>query len=259
MQGDFWFGQPLATEKQLPESSTEATFYYYNGTTTLFVSIDSGSSFKPVHTEFPSWNTPFFGVATPPRGSSAPGDLWAFAGWKLYHSINGGANFSSTWSFYHPSTTITVGALPHVTSARTGRDQSELAALCTRRGSINALKDGNPTLPVPVLVAPSSVSKELPAGERQQATAGYAVYVFGIQAYDQPTALYASIDFGHTWIQLSGGNVTAEEALGDSPTVLEASAKDVGVVYVGTGGRGLFERNVTAQLTTALLACEEAV
>jgi hypothetical protein len=97
-QGNFWFGQPLATENQLDPAAEEATFYYYNGTTTLFTSADSGASFAPVHTEFPSWNCPFFGLATPPRGAAAAGDLWAFAGWKLYHSVNGGRNFSGVYS-----------------------------------------------------------------------------------------------------------------------------------------------------------------
>eukprot|EP01044_Picomonas_judraskeda_P003493 COSAG03_NODE_288_length_9356_cov_6.131224_7_plen_142_part_00 len=97
-QGDFWFGQPLATENQLDPAAEEATFYYYNGTTTLFTSTDSGASFAPVHTEFPPWNCPFFGIATPPRGAAAAGDLWAFAGWKLYHSVNGGRNFSGVYS-----------------------------------------------------------------------------------------------------------------------------------------------------------------
>ena len=45
-QGNFWWAQPLATEKQIPPSAAEATVYYYNGTTTLFVSEDSGRSFR---------------------------------------------------------------------------------------------------------------------------------------------------------------------------------------------------------------------
>jgi hypothetical protein len=246
--GNFWFGQPLATEKQLrnttePERGEsgggEATVYYYNGTTTLFVSTDSGGSFAPVHTGFPSWATPYFGVATPPHGASAAGDVWVFAGWKLYHSTNGGANFSQAWSFYHPDKTITIGALPMVRSPSSGRDERQLAALCTAKQAAKALEEGLPALPVPA--APS---------------AGYAVYVLGNQKYGDAAALYASVDFGHSWIALSGANATAEQGLGDYPSVIEASAKDVGVVYVGTGGRGLFGRNVTSTLAAALLACE---
>ena len=59
--------------------------YYYNGTTTLWVSEDTGASFRPIYEAFPSWNVPYFGIATPPRGASAAGDVWAFSGWKLYH------------------------------------------------------------------------------------------------------------------------------------------------------------------------------
>ena len=31
-QGNFWFGQPLATEHQIDETAADVTFYYYNGT-----------------------------------------------------------------------------------------------------------------------------------------------------------------------------------------------------------------------------------
>ena len=84
-QGNFWFGQPLAVEQQADPSAPEATVYFYNGTTTVWVSEDTGASFAPVYEGFPAWNVPFFGISTPPRGSSAAGDVWAFAGWKLYH------------------------------------------------------------------------------------------------------------------------------------------------------------------------------
>lgn len=69
--------------------------------------------------------------------------------------------------------------------------------------------------------------------------------------------LYGSIDFGHSWIPLAGANSsTPTQGLGDSPLVLEASAKDAGVLFVGTGGRGAFVRDVSADLRAALLACE---
>ena len=87
-QGNFWFGQPLARENQLDEAAAEAVFYYYNGTGGLSVSADSGATFTPVYSGFPTWSVPFFGLATPPRGASAAGDLWTFAGWKLFHSIS---------------------------------------------------------------------------------------------------------------------------------------------------------------------------
>eukprot|EP00040_Diaphanoeca_grandis_P027314 m.155105 g.155105 ORF g.155105 m.155105 type:complete len:827 (+) comp30924_c0_seq6:1734-4214(+) len=243
-QGDFWFGQPLATENQIDVNATEATFYYYNGTTTLFVSTDSGASFKSVYTMFPSWNTPFFALATPPRDAAAVGDVWAFAGWKLYHSVNGGANFSQVWEFYHVDTIIAVGAVPQLRSPVSGRDERELSQLCGQRAAADAKVLGHPELP-------------LPPPTRSGAPASYVVYALGERNYGQPSALFASIDFGHSFFQLSGGNATASQGLGDSPTVLEASAKDVGVIYVGTGGRGVFSRNVTAELMNALLACEQ--
>lgn len=77
---------PLALLKlQINASSPEATVYYYNGTTTLFTSKDSGATFTITNTGLNPWNTPFFGVAVPPRGASAAGDLWVFSGWQLFH------------------------------------------------------------------------------------------------------------------------------------------------------------------------------
>jgi len=237
-QGNFWFGQPLARENQLDEAAAEAVFYYYNGTGGLSVSADSGATFTPVYAGFPTWSVPFFGLATPPRGASAEGDLWTFAGWQLHHSINGGANQSGVWSFYHPDTVITVGPLPPAASP-SGRDERALAALCADRGARAAAAAGRPPLPAP-------------------AGAAYAVYVIGERNYNEPSALYASVDFGHSWVPLSGANsTTPAQGLGDTPTALEASAKEPGVLYVGTGGRGVFARDVSAVLRAALLACEE--
>jgi hypothetical protein len=203
-----------------------------------------------VYTSFPTWDVPYFAIATPPRGASVTGDIWLFAGWKLYHSVNAGVNFASVWSFYHPDTIITVGALPSVVSAATGRDERALAARCVaRRRHDEATASGaggaveRQSLPVPAVSADGRAS-------------AYAVYVVGARAYHEASALWMSVDMGHSWIRLSGGNATSDQALGDSPTVLEASAQHPGTIMVGTGGRGIFERNVTAQIAAALLECE---
>jgi hypothetical protein len=241
-QGNFWYALPLATDKQIDETATEAIIYYYNGTTTLFTSIDSGASFSSTFSSFPTWNVPYFAIATPPRGTSAIGDIWVFAGWQLHHSINGGVNFSGVWAFYHPSTTITIGPLPAITSSQ-GYNSSSLANLCAIKGRKREVESGYTQLPPQPLTS-------------NGAPAGYVVYAIGIRNYDEPTALFASIDFGHSWIPLSGANATAEQGLGDSPLVLEASIKDPGIIYVGTGGRGAFVRNVTNDLVKALLECE---
>jgi len=39
--------------------------------------------------------------------------------------------------------------------------------------------------------------------------------------------------------------------------MVEPSLKHPGEVFVGTGGRGVFVRNVTSALADALLACED--
>ena len=236
-QGNFWFAQPMAVENQIPEGTGDFTLYYYNGTTTLFTSTDSGATFLPVYTSFPDWHVPFFGVATPPRGAAPAGDVWAFAGWKLYHSVNGGANFSQVWQFYSIDHVLTLGPLPNFTSPSTGRGAGELAAACAAR---SAAAEGGGAGPLP-----------WPA-----TGAGYAVYAIGLRNYGEPTALWGSVDYGNKWIQLSGGNVTPAQGLGDSPYVIEASAKEPGVLFVGTGGRGAWWRDVSGDLKAALLECE---
>ena len=50
-QGNFWFAQPLATERQIDEAAPEATIYYYNGTTTR-VSPPHEPSQPPPPTDF---------------------------------------------------------------------------------------------------------------------------------------------------------------------------------------------------------------
>jgi hypothetical protein len=89
--------------------------------------------------------------------------------------------------------------------------------------------------------------------------AAYVVYVVGARSSyeDADSALYASIDFGSSWIALSGVNSsTPTQGLGDHPEVLEASLQEPGVVFVGTSGRGAYWRNVSADLSAALLDCE---
>ena len=81
--------------------------------------------------------------------------------------------------------------------------------------------------------------------------------MIGERDYNEPSALFASVDLGHSWVPLSGpSSPTPMQGLGDTPTALEASAKEPGVLYVGTGGRGVFARDVSAELVAALLACE---
>jgi hypothetical protein len=237
-RGNFWFAQPLAVEQQIAAGAADFTLYYYNGTTTLFVSEDSGATFVPVFSAFPPWSVPFFGLATPPRGAAPRGDIWAFAGWKLWHSVNGGANFSQVWQFYELDHVLAVGPLPNFTSPA-GRGSAELFAACVAAGAAASAAVGAPPLPAP------------------GAGAGYAVYAVGTRAYGEQAALYGSVDAGANWALLAGGNATPGNALGDSPYVLEASKRDPGVLFVGTGGRGAWWRDVSAELRAALLACGE--
>lgn len=249
-QGNFWFAQPLARENNDNSSSgsgTDFTLYFYNGTSSVFTSRDSGATFTTTFTGFPSWDTPLFSIATPPKGASAPGDLWVFAGWKLYHSVNGGGNFSQVWQFYSAQKALAVGPMPvGLEGVLGGKSAGEVAMACAKRA---AAAGGAPatTLPIP---SPS------PIGGAASAAAAYVVYMIGIKDYGLDEGLWASVDFGNHWVPLAGPNsTTPEQGLGDTPSVLEPSLKEPGVLYVGTGGRGGYFRNVTEDLVKALLEC----
>jgi len=242
-QGNFWFAQPFARELNdgATSAATEFTVYFYNGTTTLFTSRDSGATFETTFDKFPSWNTPLFSIATPPRGTSSAGDIWAFAGWKLYHSVNGGVNFTQVWQVYGVEKALAVGPLPGCAGSVPSGD---LALKCAMRAEATAEALGKPPLPIPHLPLPSGASP------------GYTVYFVGPKDYGVPESVYASIDFGHSWIPLAGPNSsTPSQGLGDTPYVLEPSLRDPGVLYVGTEGRGGYFRNTTEELCAALLAC----
>ena len=133
---------------------------------------------------------------------------------------------------------LTVGPLPalhgHIRSAA---DQAHWCALRKRASSA---------------ITPRPLPAILPSG----GAAAYVVYAVGLLAYGEPEGLYASVDFGNSWIPLSGANSSSpSQGLGDSPVVLEASQQDPGVLLVGTGGRGGFFRNVTLELLHALRTC----
>jgi hypothetical protein len=60
------------------------------------------------------------------------------------------------------------------------------------------------------------------------------IYVYG--TFDGVEGLYVSESAGSSWIQIGTDGIT----MGDGPAVLEGSRQNVGRVYLGTGGRGIF-------------------
>ena len=252
--GNFWWAQPLARDNNADataSASVPATLYYYNGTTALFTSTDNGITWGMTYSGFPMWNVPLFGIATPPRGTAAAGDIWAFAGWGLHHSVNGGANFSSVWQFYSIKNAIAVGPLPaNVTSKRTGRTASEMSALCASL--------------TPDHARPKPATTELIAGDAAAgmtwayptstaAGPAYVVYAIGLAAYTDPHyGVYVSADYGNHWTELT----TPQQGLGDSPNMIEASLQQPGMVFVGTEGRGAFYLDASQAIASALERCE---
>jgi hypothetical protein len=81
---------------------------------------------------------------------------------------------------------------------------------------------------------------------------GYVVYVIGYEYYGNFTTIYFSVDYGAKWSSL----YTPGQAVGDHPLVVEADAQDIGMIYVGTGGRGFYYYDASADILEALLECE---
>lgn len=240
--GNFWWAYPLARENNQPSTSAAApaTFYYYNGTSALFTSVDSGATWSLTYNGFPPWNVPLFAIATPPRGTAAAGDIWAFAGWQLQHSTNGGANFSQAWEFSSVKSTITVGPLPNVTGA------AAMSARCALR-----LPEESRPRGAHVDILNSEEAARSPYPYSTAAGPAYVVYAAGSAVWGAYQGVFASVDYGNSWRELT----TADEMLGDSVGVLEASLASPGVLTVGTDGRGAFYIDATAILLEELSKC----
>ena len=254
--GNFWWAQPLARDNNADPSgsaSVPATIYYYNGTTSLFTSVDNGVSWKETYIGFPTWNVPLFGLATPPRGTAAAGDIWAFAGWQLHRSTNGGANFSQVWQFYSVKNVIAVGPLPsNVSSRRTGRSAAEMSALCAERLPAGQRPRGASE---ELISSDVSAGRAWPYPLSYKGAPAYVVYAIGVVSYSADSSrvgLYVSADYGQSWHELT----TATQGLGDSPNVLEASLSSPGMVFVGTEGRGAFYADASDVILRALEDCE---
>jgi xyloglucan-specific exo-beta-1,4-glucanase len=62
-----------------------------------------------------------------------------------------------------------------------------------------------------------------------------ALYLYG-RIDDSGDEIFRSLDLGATWTELTDARV----AVGDGPSVMEASAQTYGMVFIGTNGRGIY-------------------
>ena len=149
------------------------------------------------------------------------------------------------WEAYGVDKVIAVGPLPAVPGVRSA---GELALACARSAQQQQQqRSSSSSTPLP----PRPLPPHLPSG----APPAYVVYMVGPKDYNAE-GLYASVDFGHSWIPLAGNaSSTPLQGLGDTPQVLEASLQQPGVLLVGTEGRGAYWRDCTQDLVGALLAC----
>lgn len=241
VSGNFWWAIPLARENQIaPSGDTPGVFYYYNGTSSVWVSADNGASWNETYSGFPSWDVPLFSIATPPAGTADAGVVWVFSGWKLYVSMDYAQSFSQVWQLSSVQSALTIGPLPDAIDSSTGMHARELQQRCLAQAA-KRTQHGSHT---------SSSPPTAPTG-LYSASTSYVVYAIGEVAYGGPTQVAFSVDAGASWNAL----YDASEGLGDSPNVLDVSLQLPGVVFVGTDGRGAFYTNGTAAIMHALAQC----
>ncbi|MBW4520382.1 MAG: hypothetical protein KME16_11855 [Scytolyngbya sp. HA4215-MV1] len=65
-----------------------------------------------------------------------------------------------------------------------------------------------------------------------------ALYLYG-RITGKGDGIFRSLDRGKTWIKIND----AKTPIGDRPLVMEASQQEYGLVFVGTGGRGVYYRH----------------
>ena len=90
-------------------------------------------------------------------------------------------------------------------------------------------------------------------GKAAPGSATPAVYLYG-SVSGSCLGVFRSLDLGQTWTELTD----LAQAMGNGPGVMEASAQEYGLVFIGTAGRGIFYgRPVPTVRASALAAAAE--
>lgn len=218
--GFFWSPQPLVSDRQTQPGDNATFYHYFASLGSLYASHANGvpGSWSLVHSKLPSGMYQY-ALAVPSAGTSAPGDVWmAFGASGLYRTTDGGKTTEQVQGVTSADI-IAIGPLPG--------DVEDDARLCAAGRSHAA----------------SAASGAAPAG--------YAVYLFGIVGSDTFTQAYVSVNMGASWTSLH----QAGQGLGDQPSRMTASRQQPGMVFVGTGGRGIFYYNASAEIRDAVKSC----
>ncbi len=169
----------------------------------------------------------------------------------LLRSINGGDNLTAL-AGWNSAPIVALGPLPNASQlshALGGRSVRDLAAACARKAVVAGLP-----------VHPTLMQQQRPTSDAA-APLGYAAYALDLHNGSTFTQPYVSVDYGLSWTSLFSVDPAPAVALGDAPAVLPAqmaaSRQQPGTVFVGTGGRGIFYYNASAEIVRALLACDE--
>ena len=170
----------------------------------------------------------------------APGTFYACAGGAIFRSTDGGATFQ-------PMSVGTVGAPGRASFfklvARPGltgdlwlsEDNDNPNYLSSSRPSWEGLyhsRDGGRTwAKLPGITRAVTFSFGV-----STVNGASTLFLYGRQAGDSADRIFRSSDGGATWDNIQ----RPDQAIGDSPWIMEASRQTPGRVFIGTAGRGIF-------------------
>jgi len=153
--------------------------------------------------------------------------FYYYAGGKLYRSTDGGVSFG------------TVNAsLPRESwhSLKTVSGVKGEVWLSLDRKGLHRSTDGGKTFSQ---IAGVERAYLFAFGKPQRGSKIPALYLYGKIA-DMGEGIFRSLDRGRTWTSIGDRS----KPIGNNPQVMEASKQQFGLVFIGTGGRGIYYRTL---------------
>jgi xyloglucan-specific exo-beta-1,4-glucanase len=145
---------------------------------------------------------------------------------KFYRSEDGGASFRSVNESLPKANWAVVKASPGI--------KHEVWIGMDEEGFFHSMDGGKSFVPVkPVERAFLFALGKPPAGSSIP-----ALYLYG-KITGKGDGIFRSLDRGKTWLKIND----AKTPIGNRPLVMEASQQEYGLVFVGTGGRGVYYRH----------------
>lgn len=194
-----------------------------NGSTGAKITQDNGTTWATVTglPVFGEHNPFYFGQPLCADGATG-GTFYYYDSGKVYRSTDKGATFAAVNSAVPSDAWASLKAAPEIPGS---------LFLSVNDGGLFHSTDGGVTWKK---IATVQQAHLMATGAPQTAGGVPAVYVYG--TVNAAPGLFRSLNNGGTWTRISDSKV----AMGDEPTVMEASASQFGTVFVGTNGRGAY-------------------